>query len=197
MMVGHLIQAEEGVALIDPPMCPELPLALQVLGNVLAIILSTHDHTRGARYLSQAFHAPIYVPSQASPKIITQKGIEHPVFYDETTPLPLKLRAVRCSVPFPIWQSETDPYIDEMMLILPDGMVATGDLVMGSEKESLLACPEGFNDPPNTDKVQASLRVFAQKLPPNHTTLLASHGKDITGTLPQKLQSRLREFGLN
>jgi hypothetical protein len=64
---------------------------------------------------------------------------------------------------------------------------------MGSETASLLACPEGFNDPADKDKVKASLKVFADKLPPQSTTLLASHGKDIIGNLPQQLHSRLQD----
>ncbi|HBQ96582.1 MAG TPA: hypothetical protein DD856_17625, partial [Sulfobacillus sp.] len=91
MMVGPLIQGNQGVVLIDPPMRPDLPATLQALGGVLAIILTTHDHTRGARYLGQTFRAPIYVPAQASRTNLIRAGINNPVFYDETTPLPLDL----------------------------------------------------------------------------------------------------------
>ncbi|MCL5015421.1 MAG: MBL fold metallo-hydrolase [Firmicutes bacterium] len=197
MMVGHLIQGNQGVVLIDPPMRPDLPATLQALGGVLAIILTTHDHTRGARYLGQTFRAPIYVPAQASRTNLIRAGINNPVFYDETTPLPLDLRAVRCTVALPLWQSETDPYVDEMMLVLPGGMVATGDLVMGSENGTLLACPEGFNDPADKDKVKASLAVFASRLPKDSTTLLASHGSDIIRDLPELIYTRQRDFGLS
>ncbi len=49
MMVGHVIKDDEGLVFVGP--CSSRPAVfLASLGPVRAILLSTHDHTRGSRY---------------------------------------------------------------------------------------------------------------------------------------------------
>ena len=95
-----------------------------------------------------------------------------------------------------MWDDESGPYLDEMMLWLPSNIVATGDLVMAGQDGRLLECPEGFNDSADKTKSTPSLSVFADRLPQAATTLLAlaSHGRDIVGTLPVRLRQRQQEL---
>lgn len=58
-MVGHVMKDEAGLILIDPPVVPGLPQFLMSLGPARAIVLTTHDHTRGSRYLSEALSCPM------------------------------------------------------------------------------------------------------------------------------------------
>ncbi|PSR33101.1 MAG: hypothetical protein C7B46_11475 [Sulfobacillus benefaciens] len=191
VMIGHLLQEGDHVVLVDPPMVPKLTEALMVLGGVSAIILTTHDHTRGARYVSEMFSCPVYVPVQANAERIDQAGIKNTLLYDETTLLPAGLKAYRCQVEPPMWQDASHPYLDEMMLVTLTGAVACGDIVMGSADGRLWGCPEGFNNPADLQKVFASLNTFKRILPPSVDTLLSAHGIDIVGDLQSQLQQRL------
>ncbi|WP_053959940.1 MBL fold metallo-hydrolase [Sulfobacillus thermosulfidooxidans] len=190
LMVGHLIQQDDRVIVIDPPMTPTLPSDLWTLGGIEAIILTTHDHTRGARYLAEYFQCPVYVPEQARAETLHQSGLHHVQFYGEGDGLPGNISALRCRIPYPIWQNEEAPYLDEMSLILPCHVVVSGDIAMGSPNGHLWVCPEGFNDPADIQKVQAVFDVFQRILPANVTTLLAGHGTDLVGTLLQEMLNR-------
>ncbi|WP_028962556.1 hypothetical protein [Sulfobacillus thermosulfidooxidans] len=189
-MVGHLIQGEHQVIVVDPPMTPHLPTDLRVLGGIEAIILTTHDHTRGARYLAEYFQSPVYVPEQARAETLRRAGLEHVHFYAEGTRLPGDIHALRCQVPQPMWQADDAPYLDEMALILPCHAIVCGDIAMGSVDRHLWICPEGFNHPADSQKVQAAFRVLDHVVPADVTTLLAGHGTDVVGTLQQELLKR-------
>jgi hypothetical protein len=112
------------------------------------------------------------------------------VAYDESTPLPGDIHAVRCHVSQPMRESASNPYLDEMMLVLPNGAVAVGDIAMGASDGRLWVCPEGFNRVADPAKVQASLTVFAQALPRAARRLLASHGRDLIHGIASELAWR-------
>lgn len=190
MMAGHLWLYGEDTILIDPPMQPQLPCALKILGGVQAVLLTTADHTRGARYVADVFRCPIYVPAQ-SLWVASEALGACAVAYDESTPLPGDIHAIRCHISEPMWESETSAYLDEMMLVLPNGAVAVGDIAMGSPDGELWVCPEGFNRVVDPAKVQASLTAFAQTLPRDTTYLLASHGRDVINMVCRALELRL------
>lgn len=195
LMVGHLIEGVDGVILVDPPMHPDLPRWLHRLGGARAIILTTHDHTRGARYLADVFRCPVYVPHQASEASIARAGIQDPIAYDETSMLPGNLRAIRCRVTLPMWQQEP-PYLDEMMLIRQPNVLIAGDVVMADDRGRLQGCPEGFNDPADIKKVRASIATFTAAVPPETDTLLVAHGMDIVNDLRNQIQQRLKSLDI-
>ncbi len=189
MMVGHLWLYGDRTVLIDPPMQPQLPYALEILGGVQAVLLTTADHTRGARYVAHEFGCAVYVPAQSFSAASETLG-PCAIAYDESTALPGGIHAVRCHIPEPMWESETSPYLDEMMLVLPNGAVAVGDIAMGSPDGRLWVCPEGFNYVVDPAKLQASLTAFAQALPRDTTYLLASHGRDLISLVSRVLELR-------
>lgn len=170
-------------------MLPALPRSLESLGGIPAILLTTADHTRGARYLSDAFSCPIYAPAQQISKANQILG-KSAMAYDEAASLPGGIRARRCRVEIPIWQA-SDAYVDEMMLVLPDMTVAIGDIAMGSPQGELWICPEGFNRVVDKDKQNACLGAFSKVLPRNTTCLLASHGTDLTVGVTKVLERRV------
>ena len=189
MMVAHLLETGSGVVLVDPPLVPGLAAAMDVLGGVAAIVLTTADHTRGARWLSPRFDCPVHVPAQGDRKRLQGGGVTRPVFYEDGEMLPGGLTAVRCRVPEPVWTSDGS-YIDEMMLVTAAGAVLTGDVVLGTEAGGLLAAPEGFTDDPKPETARQSLDAFRTALPSGAHTLLASHGADLVGTLELALAQR-------
>lgn len=78
LMVGHIIRSEETYVLIDPPVIPGLPQYLSTIGRIETIILTTHDHTRGSRYLSDAFACPVYAPRFSHRDRLERGRVEHP-----------------------------------------------------------------------------------------------------------------------
>ncbi len=112
MMVGHVVKAEEGLVLVDPPVLPGLPRMLASFGAVRAIILTTHDHTRGSRYLSDLFGCPIYAPAQADRSRLGIGRIDQPLRYEDDMTLPGDLVARRMVVT----PAGGRPYMDEMIL---------------------------------------------------------------------------------
>lgn len=109
LMVGHVIRDQKTWVLIDPPVIPGLPRYLSSMGTIQAIILTTHDHTRGSRYLSDAFSCPIYAPRFANHERLEQGRVEQPEWYDDSARLPGNLVAHRIRVTV-----EENPYMDEM-----------------------------------------------------------------------------------
>lgn len=192
-MVGHLIVYGDGVVLVDPPMHPDLPIYLERLGGIKAIILTTHDHTRGVRYLRRVFGCPVYVPNQADQAVLLQAGIGEGIAYDEATDLPGGLQAIRCQVRVPMWETAS-PYLDEMVLVYQSHIAVTGDVAMGDFYGRVLACPEGFNHPADEIKVRASLTTLAGILPTRVDILLAGHGTDLLKDLRPQLERRIEEW---
>lgn len=190
VMVGHLLQQDHQITLVDPPVVSGLLDALKALGPVTAIVLTTHDHTRGARYLHERLGCPVYVPEQANRDHIRHAGLREVTWYSEDSPLPGNLKAHRCRVTLPMWQDPELPYLDEMMLVTQHHAVITGDIVMGNPGGGIYGCPEGFNDPADPAKVTAALMTFRAVLPIESQTLLAGHGQDLVGNLRQSLLLR-------
>lgn len=193
LMVGHLMLAPRGAVLIDPPLVPSLADHLTRLGGVQAVVLTTHDHTRGAGWLQRWLHCPVYVPLFSLGHPLIQSKIPKATPYQDGALLPGGLAAERIRVIVPMWDDDESPYVDEMALFTPQGAVVTGDIAMGGPSGQLCLCPEGLSHPAAAHKVQASLSAF-QALMSNHPdthTLLAAHGQDLVGTLAAELRHRV------
>jgi glyoxylase-like metal-dependent hydrolase (beta-lactamase superfamily II) len=183
MMVGHLLESDDGIVLIDPPVVPGITGWLRVLGGVTAIVLTTHDHTRGAFWLSERFGAPVYAPVQADSDVLQRARLGSAVRYADGDLVPGGLTARRMRVMVPENDPHT-PYLDEMMLMCDGGaIVLVGDVVSLSPAGELRGCPSEFSPTPDPAKVRASLQAFRATVPDSATTLLAPHGQDVVGTL--------------
>ncbi|MDA8198915.1 MAG: hypothetical protein M0Z54_05735 [Thermaerobacter sp.] len=184
MMVGHALTTPAGVVLVDPPVVPGIQSALAGFGSVLGVVLTTHDHLRGAEWFHRTTGAPVHLPrlSYDQPGLRDRLSRARP--YDDGDELPGGLQAHRIRVPALMWDDGT--YVDEMTLTTPDGgALLTGDVVMGTPTGQLWACPEGLTLHPDPRKVTASLTTFREVLAhhPSIHTLLASHGTDLIGSV--------------
>ncbi|MHB1956179.1 MAG: MBL fold metallo-hydrolase [Sulfobacillus sp.] len=187
MMVGHVIKAEEGLVLVDPPVVPGLPRMLASFGAVRAIILTTHDHTRGSRYLSDLLGCPIYVPAQAERSRLEVGRIDQPLWYEDAMVLPGDLVARRIVVTLSGGRS----YMDEMML-QAKGVLFMGDLVAGNPDGTLAVCPEQF---PGVDQLEQKTDAVARALlgctgfMPR--LVLSGHGYPFSGDWQDALTKRM------
>ena len=181
MMVGHLLVTDAGVILVDPPLVPGLVEAVETLGGARGIVITTHDHSRGAAWLSRRFKLPVHVPAQADIAHLDRVGVSRRTPYTDGDRLFDCMDAIRVRVVLPMWEDQT--YVDEMILRFPGDAVATGDIVMGSTTGDLLGCPAGLVPNPDPTKVATSLEAFRKALPSGTATLLASHGVDLIRNL--------------
>lgn len=196
-MVGHLFRETHGpnhLVLIDPPMTRTLVEEIRALGTPSAIILTTVDHTRGARYLYGLFQCDLFVPAYGSRAPLAEARLPRATPYRAGDRLPGGLTAAHVAVSTRMWSDTDAPYLDEALLIDAHGGIFTGDIAMGSPAGHLYACPEGLNTPADPVKAQQSVAVFANAVPRGSHTLWASHGQDIVAGLASALldaQARL------
>ena len=177
MMVGHVIRDDDGLTLVDPPVVPGLPSYLASLGSVRAIVLTTHDHTRGSRYLSDLFSCPVFAPVQADRTRLQAGRVERPEWYEDHADLPGHLVARRAAVTL----SNGRPYMDEMMLQRSD-VLFIGDLLAGKPDGTLAVCPEQF--PGASDvagKTAAVARTLLREITSPPQLILAAHGWPFAG----------------
>lgn len=186
MMVGHLLRRDGELLIVDPPYIHGLEEAIKFVGNPQAIILTTADHTRGSRYLSNKLKLPIYVPIQddslsVSPdKQYASKRIVNYISYSEGSFFWLSARRVK------VYMKPEDkvPYIDEMILMDNSRNMITGDIAMGSATGNLLTVDEGFTTKPRNSLVKASYETMISTLKDlEPMNLIAGHGYDLLGDL--------------
>lgn len=185
LMVGHALATPTGVVLVDPPVVPGIQSVLAVFGYVLAMVLTTHDHVRGAEWLHRTTGAPVHLPRPSYEQPGTRARLSTARPYDDGDELPGGLVAHRIRVPGLMWDDD-GTYVDEMALTTPDaGALLTDDVVMGGPAGQLWARPQGLVAHPDPSKVTASLtalRELLSRLPSVHT-VLASHGTDLIGSV--------------
>lgn len=197
MMVGHLVMRESKVVLVDPPLVPGLPEAVNRLGQPVAVLLTTIDHARAARYFSAEHNLKIYVPKQIETtnldpgKTLEHEEIQDFTAYDENTPLPGGLRAIRARV----FAGNEKPRYDEMILLTQTGELLVGDLACGSKGGKFLVGPEMFNPSPGRIEVDACYQIMAALIGnSNAHTLLSSHWHDILGNLQEAVAQKGNEL---
>ncbi len=146
MMVGHVLTTSAGVVLVDPPVVPGIWDALKAWGPVLGVVLTTHDHLRGAEWFHRATGAPVHLPRPGGEDRGRRGRLSAVASYDDGDELPGGLVAHRIRVPLVMWDDD-DTYVDEMALTTPDGgALFTGDVAMGGPGLSRVVCklPGGY-----------------------------------------------------
>ncbi len=186
-MVGHLIKNQDGLVLVDPPVVPGLPQLLTGMGLVRAIVLTTPDHTRGSRYLSEVLSCPIYAPGHADRDRLKVGRVESPEWYEDGMELPGHLRAQRAVVKLPNGRA----YMDEMMLQRQDALLV-GDLLAGNPDGSLAVCPEQFPGVSGVDeKTRAVAQAILEKVTSPPPLILTGHGWPYAGNGASRLRERM------
>lgn len=192
LMVGHLLLTDSAPILIDPPVVPGIVEALESLGGVSAIVLTTGDHVRGSEFFSRRFEVPVYAPFQTADDIDPSsfsrlKSMDGMLQYDGNSQLPGRMKAF----PAKVGRGKSSPSISEMMILTGAGELLAGDIAMGSLEGSLLTRNEFFYDSPaGGDVAQCLNEIRKIILETGSRTLLSSHGCDITGKLQEKLEER-------
>lgn len=186
IMYAHLIFAEDGCILIDPPLVPGLIDSVQRLGKIEAVILTTLDHTRGVNHICRKTGATLLIPDQVKSKtidpdtIIAQKELKNFQKYD--TEEIYGLRPFRITVEDE--KTEDMPWIDEFALLSKNKELIVGDIAIGSLDGRIIIAPEWFpHDPPHS-RYEPAVKVFKKVVHDSEAdTLLASHGSNIYGEL--------------
>lgn len=187
MMVGHVIKGDDGLVLVDPPVIPGLPRMLSSFGVVRAIILTTHDHTRGSRYLGDLFGCSIYAPAHAERSRLQVGRVDQPAWYEDAMALPGGLVARRMVVTL----AGGRPYMDEMVL-QGKGVLFIGDLVAGTPDGSLAVCPEQFPGAGEWEqKTEAVARGLLGRISVPPQLVLPGHGWPFSGDWQGELTKRM------
>ena len=194
IMYGHLIIREEKCYLIDPPLVPGLLDSVLRLGKPEAVILTTLDHTRGAKYICAKSKAELFIPEQLKSTsvdpdvILSQKGIVD--FHKYSTNELFGMKPIRITIEGK--NGKEMPWIDESALLTDHKELIVGDIAIGTSSGEVIVAPEWFPyDPPITPYPPA-IRSFSKIVRDSGAvTLLASHGFNIYGKLQDSVQSIL------
>lgn len=191
IMYGHVVVSDESVFLIDPPLVPKLLESAGKLGRVEGIILTTLDHTRGAKYISSKTGATLYVPDQAASKavdphsVLEQKGITSFEKYGEGSLHCFTARRLTVKGE----DNDTVPWMDEFALQTGNRELLVGDIAVGTENGRVMAAPEWFPHEPAHDPWEPAHDVLKKLIRESGAvTLLASHGSNIYRNLQASLE---------
>ncbi|AKA47934.1 hypothetical protein IX51_01220 [uncultured archaeon] len=190
IMYGHLILDESKCIAIDPPLVPGLIDSISRLGKLEAIMLTTLDHTRGARYISKKTGARLLIPDQhesisVNPEaILEQKEIREFERYGMDKIYGLK--------PFRITvaseRTSGVPCIDEYAFLTPEEELIVGDIAIGDSAGNLVVAPEWFpHDPPHKPYGKARTEFARVVRESGADVLLSGHGQNIYGGLKEKI----------
>ena len=162
MMVGHLFVRETGIVFVDPPLIPGLLQAANRLGKPEAVLLSTQNHTRASKYISKRAGVPVYLPEQNpetldAPEIIKVKEIGKFEVYGAGSVLGF----------------QAYKFGDDYALLSDEKELLVGDNATGDMNGNLVLPPE--------DLFRKEFKDIVSRT--GATTLLASHGYDIYGSL--------------
>lgn len=181
IMVGHLFVSDSGVILVDPPVVPGLLESVSRLGKLKAVILTTMNHTRGSRFISERSGVPVYLPDQDKEKVgekewISMKEIENIKIYGEEKVLGF----------------EALKFDDDYALVSGEGDLLVGDNTVADIHGKLLPAPDWFpgvtSEQLSSPRYQEFRNRIVERLKEiarqtGATNFLGSHGYDIIGNL--------------
>ena len=188
MMVGHLLVRDSGVVFIDPPLVPGLLDAVTKLGKPEAIILTTLYHTRATRYISKNTGVRAYLPDQ-DPRAIDEKE----------APKVKEIDDFESYKPGSVLGFHAYMLGDDFALMSDMKELLIGDKAVGDSKGDVKLWPYWYNHSPadpRPEDVSQGIKDRLRKefkdlvMTTGATSLLASHGYDIVGSL----QDRAKEL---
>jgi glyoxylase-like metal-dependent hydrolase (beta-lactamase superfamily II) len=192
VMYGHLIIREETCYLIDPPLVPDLLDSVLRIGKLGAVILTTLDHTRGAKYICAKSKADLFIPEQLKSTsvdpdlILSQKGIKD--FQKYGTKNLFGMKPIRITIEGKV--NGEMPWIDEFALLTDNKELIVGDIAVGTFDGKVIVAPEWFpHNPPNSPYLPA-IKAFSEIVPESGAvSLLASHGYNLYDKLQESMHS--------
>ncbi len=181
-LVGHVVVKDGHIIVIDPPMVPGLPQALDILGKVDAVIITSFGHLRGAPFLARLTGATLFIPQVKDTPRLDRKDfirfhhLENAVSYDEETVLPMGLKATYVRGE-PV---EGNIFVNEMLLSM--GKTVFGGDVARGEKEKLIVFPQGIFPDPDGKLVSANKKALSEVLKKlNPENYMGGHGEPVIG----------------
>ena len=190
MMFGHVLVGDEGCTLFDPPLVPGLLDALNRLGKVQSVVLTTLDHFRGAAHIVKKTGANLYLPDQEATDVNPyafnmQKEIHNFQKYGEGEILALNAFRLKVKENHEIGM----PSMNEFAILTDHKELIVGDFVSGSADGRVLVAPEWFtaaNPSAQYKDARIEFRKLVEKT--GARTLLTSHGYYIMGNLKEAAQ---------
>ena len=187
MMVGHLFVRETGVVFVDPPLVPGLIESAAQLGKPEAVLLTTRNHTRAAGFMLKRAGIPAYLPEQ-----------------DSNTIDPREVAKIKDIGDFKTYTAgsvlgfEAHKFGSEHVLLTTEKELLLGDIATGDEKGNVVLWPDWYTPGSPYDSYSKELSssdrgeikdAFKDLVKRTKaTSLLASHGHDIYGSLQSKAE---------
>ena len=181
MMVGHLLVRESGVVFVDPPLIPGLVEAASKLGKPEAVLLTTQAHTRASNFISRRLNIPLYLPEQ------NQEAMDQ-----------WEIARVKAMEQFEVYRSgdvlgfKAHKFGEDYALLSDNKELLIGDNATGDKNGNVVLAPDWFPQGPPYSGPEAYSQRFRDALKKafkeivvstGATSLLASHGYDVIGTL--------------
>jgi hypothetical protein len=181
IMVGHLFVRETGIVFVDPPLIPGLVEAASRLGKPEAVLLTTQAHTRASNFISTRLNIPLYLPEQNQDSI-DQKEI-------------VKVKEIK---QFEVYHTgdvlgfTAHKFGEDYALLSDNKELLIGDNAIGDSSGNVILAPDWFpQGPPYSgpgaysqrfrDSIKKAFKEIVMST--GATSLLASHGYDVIGTL--------------
>ena len=184
MMVGHLLVRDSGTVFIDPPLVPGLLDAATRLGKPEAIILTTRNHTRATRYISKNTGVRVFLPDQ-DPGAVDDKEV----------PKVKEIEDFESYKPGSVLGFQAYLHGYDFALLSDMKELLIGDNAAGDIKGNVKLWPYWYNPSPSDPRPEDVSQGFKDRLRKEFkdlvmstgaTSLLASHGYDIIGSLQER-----------
>lgn len=187
ILVGHLFVRESGCVFVDPPIVPGLTEAAGKLAKPLAVLLTTQNNFRGARFLKEKLNIPVYLPEQSPDAVEPQERVSVQELGD-----------FRSYADGRVLDFEVHRFMNDYALLTDRKELINGDNAVGDELGNVLVQP-GFLPlnppyPPEDaqykefrDKSREAFRELVRTT--QAVSLYASHGFDIVDVLQEKAES--------
>ncbi len=188
MMVGHLFIRNTGIVFIDPPLIPGLIDAATKLGKPEAVLLTTQNHTRAAAFMHKRAGVPAYLPEQDPSSVDPREAVKVKDIGDFQT---YKAGSV---LGFQAYK-----FGSEHVLVTEEKELLVGDIAIGDSEGKLVLWPDWYTAGPPYESYSEELKDADRReireafkdlvKSTGATSLLASHGHDIIGTLQAQASS--------
>ncbi len=189
MMNGHLFIQDDGYALIDPPLMPDLLNSLGVFGKCKAVILLSGSHKRGSFMASGMLGAPLYVPEFAAVNF----NLPNAKPYKNGDNILGELHAIEIKSEIGVFGEHP---IHEMVLVDSKKRAFISDVCYGHPSGRLNFAPEEVIPGHSPEQVRASIGALIRALPSGINTAFFGHGTDIKGEFSKQVELRRKEFNL-
>lgn len=182
IMMGHLFVRETGVIFVDPPLVPGLIDAASRLGKLEAVLLTTQNHTRATAFMRKRAGIPAYLPEQDPNSVDPREAVKVKDIGDFET--------YKAGV---ILGFQAYKFGSEHVLLTDKKELLVGDIATGDDKGNVVLWPDWYTHGPPYELYSKELKDSDRKEIKEEfknlvkltgaTSLLASHGHDIIGSL--------------